>query len=497
VQGDQQRGQRAVRGGDLGVGARRAVEEPVRGAAARHRPLDVPRLAHQPGVRLWLVGHGTRAAVAERDDEDPLRRCERARADEHPVGVDRVDLGDVGQPGGHGRHLARGEVEDRQLPPAVPGERGRHAAVREHVVGGDPRHPPRAPVLGVVVGLGGQGGVLPRDPDLPEVAPAGPVGEEQEPVLTHPARLLHRHVLRPGDDARVDQGPVGGDARHPEPAAVPGHVRVVPGHPGQSRPVRGEPVVEQEVGGAVDVRGQPGAVDGPLPPGDRHRPQVLVRPVEREPDQRGHRLQRGVALVLAQAPHDAASPVDAEAGEPDGAAHVRGERHRVGGAVDTPHTLRPEVDVHGGLLVHAVRCPAVLVEPGAHVVLGRREVHRPVAGIADQRGAAVVVGADVEPEPQVAGRRAGTSASRGPEDVGRRERGGPGAVLVDAHVVMLPTPDVPGQRSHTGGGARPSAARSPGTRPRRPSTRRCSTSPEERWQDDGTAWLVRWEVVPA
>ena len=180
---------------------------------------------------------------------------------------------------------------------------------------------------------------------------------------------------------------VSSSAGHPELGAVPGHRRVVPGHPGQPAAVRGGP------GRGHEVRRRSTRGTTAQRAVDRHGHQPVV----------GGRA-RSTPLLDAR---PATVPTGSAARRRSGRL-AAGRRRRGSGRIGGPRrssgspvpALVGLVDVEEDAAGHGGRAPAVLVDPAAHAHPGRRDI---VGGARRAR---------TRPPPGGRPRRAGSPTSR-------------------------------------------------------------------------------------
>ena len=162
----------------------------------------------------------------------------RAQGDDGHTG-----LLDLGQGGGVG-------IEDAHAVAAAPAETAHETTVAANVEGGLAQVPVGTVELDLVGGqaLGRSAGTPPE-----RLPPSEAVGDEPE-VRTDPGGLADGFVVPPGHAHGVGEGRTPSVARfgvhqvgHPQSAAVPGHVGVVPGQPGQAAAVGAGPGAGEEV----------------------------------------------------------------------------------------------------------------------------------------------------------------------------------------------------------------------------------------------------------
>lgn len=220
-------------------------------------------------------------------------------------------------------------------------------------------------VIEGVVGEFAQTRVLLPQIEHGEPTPARRVGHAQQAVGVEPGRLLDALGRAARHDARVVQVARTVDLGHPQLGAVPGHVRMAPRQPGESRAVGRQGWVEDEVG----------AGSGGLAVGDRadassnhHGSELRCCVIEFEANQRRDGLDRGVALVLACAPGHVTGQIEAEPSVPDLALARRGERSRLLVVTDDPHLLAVLHDVEHHAVDDGEVATAVLVQRGSDVL---------------------------------------------------------------------------------------------------------------------------------
>ena len=198
----------------------------------------------------------------------------------------------------------------------------------------------------------------------PRVPPVRLVGEEPEPTVRGVGRLDGRDSRPSRDDVRSGVRWLREqvlDRRLVEQGRVPGHVGVVPRHPGNAMAVGGEGRPGHEVG----PRGQ----DGPETVALALTPALVA--VQAQPDQFVHRLGGAPAVVLTHRVDEVA--VDDQAAE----AHVplRREGDRLAAPrVQAPQPVVPEVAEDNGSRRHGIRSAAVFVDARADVPRLREHV---------------------------------------------------------------------------------------------------------------------------
>ena len=198
--------------------------------------------------------------------------------------------------------------------------------------------------------------------------------------------LENRLVDASGDAAGLAQGTLGRHFREPQLAAVPGHVGVVPGEPGQGAAIGAEPRAGIEVGAR-----------------DQHPP-GLRRALQGEAHDLVDRLGRALAMVLAHADEAIAAAVHDRVGVTPRA--LRRERGRFGAGGLSIEARVGEVAEHHEALGGDEGAAAVFVHPAAGVEGGGGEVGESAVGRAphDHRAAAFV-GARFAPVDLAGGRR--------------------------------------------------------------------------------------------
>ncbi len=253
---------------------------------------------------------------------------------------------------------------------------GRHdAAAGEEGVAGPAERPLRPAELGLHRGQRHRGFVLPAV----QVPPAGAVRHEVEAALRAPRRLEDRLGGGAGHQLRFDERRPLSQGRHPQLGAVPGHLGVVPAQPGEAGTGGIEPRRGVEVPSAGQHDGGMRAIAG-----------------------YGDQLVDHLAVVVAF-PH--AEQVAAVGGDDGvGVAPRRrqvglgGDRLRFPAGLLTVEALVGEVGEEHGVPVEYVGAASVLVDPGADVVAGRRDVaHCAVGSAAHEDVASLLGGAALEP----------------------------------------------------------------------------------------------------
>ena len=158
---------------------------------------------------------------------------------------------------------AGSHVDGPEMPAAVLAEAGEDGRRVEKPVPAQAERPGRSGKFGRHRQDGPRGAVL----GAIQVPPATSVGHEIQLAVRRPGRLHDRLALAACDLAHVAEAAVGGNFGRPEPGAVPGHVGVIPGEPGQTiacvaEPGRAEEVVAVDENAAVVAAGQGERDDG-------------------------------------------------------------------------------------------------------------------------------------------------------------------------------------------------------------------------------------------
>jgi len=261
------------------------------------------RFGHRhPALRQRLV-HGTPhqlyRGVWQRHARDHRRLRRRSAHAGNAVarGHDRLDDVD-GQRHIGGRACAR--IDQAQLPPALAHVGRGDAAVAEVRIRRHREHPLWLPEIGVtgtqrrqrpgarIVGL--------RPIQVP---PAGAIRHEVQHTVRRPGRLEHRLTGPSGHALSCHDLSLRVEVADPQLGAVPGHLRMAPLQPGQELSVGRDDRIGVEIGTLDQHRAMP----------------VMVAAIRGHGDNRGPRLARTVARILAHH-HQSASPaIDTRLGE--------------------------------------------------------------------------------------------------------------------------------------------------------------------------------------
>jgi len=354
---------------------------------ARHRPVQHAVAAagqvdgDQGGVLVDRAGEGGGGAGIEQHDvaERHERQVEIAQGAGRQV--EHAEPVDAGQAGADHR-------------PAVAGQRVAAGAVRPQRAAELARHRRHRGDLAVAPAV--------------QVPPAVRVVDEVQAAVVVPLRLGDRAAGPAGDDAgRPDA--VLAQLGQVQRTAVPGHVGMVPGHPGQPAAVRAGPRIGDEVAaGDQDLAGGiPVRVQG-------HRDDLVAFLAVGG--------ERGPGMVLAHADQARTPRVRHAVGEPVAGAGQRPRRRAGRGQVQA---LVREVAVDQARVGGQVGGAAVLVDTGAHVGAVRAELVDAAVGSAHhQHLAAALVGPALAPPqpavggPEVAHRHRGAGQARRPERAG-------------------------------------------------------------------------------
>ena len=278
-------------------------------------------------------------------------------------------VGDFGVGQIERRQRLRPRVQARQMPDAVLRVRADDPLGRCERVGGHAEDPLRHPELGGQVGqlLDASG------PPAVKIPPARAVGDEVEHAVRRPLRLEDRFVEAAGDQLGPAERAVGQHVRDPQLAAVPRHVRVIPGQPGQPRAVG----AEARVGIEIVARHQ-------------HLPAGRVA-VHAHAGDRVDRLAAGDRVVFAHADQPAAAAIDDRVGVAQRDLG-RDRPRRVPGVLPV-EPLIGEIREEDRAAVDDEFPAAVLVDTRASVQRRRRHVSRAAIGrAAHDHVAAALVG---------------------------------------------------------------------------------------------------------
>ena len=236
-----------------------------------------------------------------------------------------------------------------------------------------------------------------------QVPPARLVGHEVQRAVRTPGRLHDRAARAAGDRPRSPEGAVLAHLGDLEPRRVPGHVRLVPLEPRERAAVRRRPRRGIEVGAAHEHPSRAvGAVEC-----DRHQ---LV-------DHEVRAVGLGGVVGLAHRVEAIATGIESHVGESPRVR--RRQRDRIGGAV---RVESPQAPVLGRghddpPAIDHVGAAAVLVDAIAdRERVGRDLAGRAVGRVAEQRAAAALCGAGLEPVDVVAVEPRLAERDRGPGD---------------------------------------------------------------------------------
>src|SRR5262245_28184632 len=170
-----------------------------------------------------------------------------------------------------------------------------------------------------------------------------------------PFRLKDRFASAAGDANRIGHRAVPLNDGHPKLGPVPGHIRMIPLKPGQTRTFRIQPRRRIEIRAAGE-------------------PDLRARPAQRYPDDRVDRFASRRRMILAHADH----PVTPAVNHAVGVTHFSFRRYslRLSGAVEAIHSLVGEVREIDCAVAYGKTAAAVFVDARASVERRRREVSR-------------------------------------------------------------------------------------------------------------------------
>ena len=353
------------------VPVRRRIEQRMSGSATLGGELDIAGLRHVARIDVEVQdAPKDLPAPVGRIDHDDARWLGTARTDEDQAGAVALQRGPVG---GVGEvdvvDPSRGRVQDAQ--PRLVGEpmETGHASLGEERVRGHVEQPRRYPELL----FPGRQGLDPAVDVAIDVPPSCSVGDEMQHALGTPVRLEDRLLGTSRYQPRLAHGPVLREIGHPQLAAVPWHVRVVPREPCQSPAVWGGPGVREKV------------VAGGQGPG-------LAGAVGWQGDELIQRFRTPVPLSNADEPTPVRrQPAVGVAVGPRGEG-LRSDRTRLasGAQIEPVEALVSEVREEDGLAVDEKGPASVLVDPrpdvgalrcdvGGAAVIGRPHQHVPAA----------------------------------------------------------------------------------------------------------------------
>ncbi len=343
---------------EFAVGVRRCVVQPMGARAIGGRERDELRRLQERGIEPQVACRPEHVQVAVGEADDLGFVPERGADEQQRVALlsEGADRG-VREVGVRRQPVAVGNADD-VLVTGVPGP-------AEDPVGFDD----------VVLRTRSMRELAARDVDVDvvEVPPVGSIGHDAEPAVGTPLRLHECLVAVAGEPALIRRSTTD-EIRDPQFGRVPRHVGMHPLDPDDALAVGRDPWRRVEVGAR----------------GDREQ---LHRPVRGDGDD----AVLGLSAIGAVAFVDAHEPVavggDAAVGVSQRAGLVGfgRQQHGLAPGNDAAEALIVELDVVGDAVGDPPRSPAVLVDGGAHVGAGRRDLDGVTVSPPHERGSPLLL----------------------------------------------------------------------------------------------------------